>query len=106
MAGTFQGRIAYASIAFTAGVPAFASQSGDFDSSITDNGVGDITLNLASGAAIDPSEAIYLGSVRGATPGSVTVISATDTTVRLGISDFTALADLDCDLAIIVKPLQ
>jgi hypothetical protein len=104
MSGTFQGRIAFASIKFTAGAPSFLTQSGDFDAAITDNGAGDITLNLAN--PIDPSEAIFLGSVRGATQGSVTITSATDTTIRLGISDFSALADLACDLAILVKPQQ
>ncbi len=104
MSGTFQGRIAFASIAFNAGAPSFLSQSGDFDAAITDNGAGDVTLNLAN--PIDPDEAIFLGSVRGATQGSVTITSATDTTIRLAISDFTALADLDCDLAILVKPIQ
>lgn len=104
MSGTFQGRIAFAKIAFTAGVPSLISQSGDFSETIADNGVGDIGLTLSS--PIDPNEAIYLATVRGTTLGAVTIVAATDTLVRLGISDFSAEADLDCDLCILVKPLQ
>jgi hypothetical protein len=105
MSGTFQGRIAFASIKFTAGVPSFLSQSGDFDAAITDNGAGDVTLTLAN--PIDPDEAIYTGSTRSAIAGAVTFKALTDTTIRVFIDDFTGTgADYDCDICILVKPIQ
>ena len=102
MSGTFQGRVAFASIAYTAGAPAFRVQSGDFGATITDGGSGDFTLVLAT--PIDPAEACISLAVRGAA-GAASVASWTDTSLRIPVTDLTgAGADIDCDLIITVKP--
>lgn len=104
MSGTFQGRIAFANIIFTAGVPSIASQSGDFSSTVSDDGPGEFTLTLSS--PIDPSEAIYLGNTRSALGGCVTFKAIADSTIQVFIDDFTGTgADYDCNIAILVKPL-
>ena len=102
MAGTFSGRVAYASIKYTAGVPSFLLQSGDFDPAIVDNGAGDFELTLSS--PVDPSEACISLTLRG-TAGTAYVKSWTDTTLQIQIEDFAGAGkDVDCDITIIVKP--
>jgi len=102
MSGTFQGRVAFASIAYVAGAPTFRVQSGDFGPTIADNGTGDFTLTLAS--PIDPAEACISFGVRG-TSGAAAVATWTDTTLRIVVTDLAgAAADTDCDLTILVNP--
>lgn len=102
MSGTFQGRVAFASIEYVAGAPTFRVQSGDFDATIVDGGTGDFTLTLAS--PIDPAEACISFGCRGAA-GAAHVATWTDTTLRVLVSDLAgAAADTDCDLTILVKP--
>jgi len=102
MSGTFQGRVAFASIAYVANVPTFRVQSGDFVPTITDNGTGDFLLTFAS--PIDPAEACISLAVRGAA-GAATVASWTDTDLRILVTDLAGGApDTDCDLTILVKP--
>lgn len=105
MSGTFQGRIAFANITFPGGTPTIASQSGDFDS-IATGGAGVLDFTLKN--EIDPDEAIYICTARTATDAAVSVSAATDSTIQLRIWDIAgaALADLPCNIAILVKPVQ
>ena len=100
MSGTFQGRVAFASVDET--TPSFVSQSGDFASVSKLASV--FTLTYQAGAGIDPTECVFLATCRN-TSGFAAVTAATDTTVE--ISTFTAggaAGDRDFDLAILVKP--
>jgi hypothetical protein len=102
MSGTFQGRVAFASIGYNAGVPSFRVQSGDFGATITDGGTGDIGLVLAT--PIDPAEACISLTVRGSA-GAAHVATWTDTALRILVTDLAGVAaDIDCDLIITVKP--
>ena len=102
MSGTFQGRVAFASIAYVAGAPTFRVQSGDFSPTIIDGGTGDFTLTFAS--PIDPTDACICFASRGATSAPY-VAAWTDTTLQVLVKDLSgAAADRDCDLTILVKP--
>lgn len=102
MSGTFQGRVAFASIEFPGGTPTIISQSGDFDATVADDGVGKFTIPLVS--PIDPAEASISLSLRGA-PGAPYVRSWTDTSLSIWIGDFAGgFQDTNCDITIIVKP--
>jgi hypothetical protein len=101
MSGTFQGRVAFASIRYTAGVPAIALQSGDF-ASVADTALGIFTLTLA--APIDPDEACGSLAIRGAS-GAAHINSWTDTTIEIHCQTLAgAAADRDTDIIIAVKP--
>ena len=101
MSGTFSGRVAYASIRYTAGVPAIVVQSGDF-ASVANTGPGVFTLALAS--AIDPDEACCTLAIRGAS-GAAHVNSWTDTAIEIHCQTLAgAAADRNTDVTILVKP--
>lgn len=101
MASTFSGRVAFASIQFNAGVPSYRVQSGDFGA-ITDNGAGDITLALAS--QIDPADACIAFAARGGVAIPF-VQSWTDSALQIRIDNGAGvLADVNCDLTIVVRP--
>lgn len=103
MSGTFQGRIAFASITFPGGTATIASQSGDFDA-IANPNPGEINLTLKS--EIDPAEAVYLLTVTDLSGGTAWLRGATDSTVLISTTDLAAApADLPCNIAILIKPL-
>ena len=103
MSGTFQGRVAFASIRYTGIVPAIVNQSGDFGA-ITPTGInpGECTIVLSS--PIDPDEAFISFGYRGL-GGEAHVAAWTDTLLtvhRTGSGG--AGADRNYDLTILVKP--
>lgn len=102
MSGTFQGRVAFASIEFPGGTPTIANQSGDFGTPVTDGGVGKFTVPLVS--PIDSADACISLSLRGAA-GAPYVRSWTDTALTIWIEDFAGgFLDISCDIVIVVKP--
>jgi hypothetical protein len=101
MSGTFQGRVAFASIQYSGGIPAIVTQSGDFDS-VADTGTGIFTLTLSS--PIDPNEACISLAIRGGS-GAAHVNSWTDTTIEIHCQTLAgAAADRNTDVTILVKP--
>jgi hypothetical protein len=102
MSGTFQGRVAFASVD---GVN-IANQSGDFESLANPN-PGEFELTLKN--PIDPSEAVYFVQVMGkdGESGQVFRAACTDTTVFVVTrNDLGAAANEDFDLLVLVKPVQ
>lgn len=107
MSGTFNGRIAYASVSPIGGPigAEFTNQSGDF-ASVSSANPGEFDLVLSS--PIDPSEAIYVATTTEKDGEIVQVWRAacTDTLVKvLTFSAPAVPASRQFDLAIIVKPL-
>lgn len=102
MSGNFVGRVAFASVRYGLGPgPVITTQSGDF-SGIGATGLGQVQLNF--GDEIDPNEALAFAMVRG-TPGYCDVRSWSDTSITVRMTDAAAaLADLNFDLMILVKP--
>ena len=101
MAGTFVGRVAFASVRFGGPSPVITTQSGDF------SGVGGFALGqvqLDFGDQIDPNEALAFAMTRG-TPGYCDVRTWTDTGILIRMTDASGgVADIDFDLMILVKP--
>ena len=101
MSGTFQGRVAFASIRYTGAVPAIVNQSGDFGA-ITAGAAGVCNIVLVS--PIDPDEGFISFGCRGLA-GEVHVNTWTDTLLEVHRTNSAgAGADRDFDLTIIVKP--
>lgn len=102
MSSSFVGRIALASVVFdVGGNPSMRVQSGDFDDTITDNGLGDVTLTLVR--EVDPNDACYTVTPR--SPGYAFTASIVDNAVQIAMLDPTGFAaDLDFDLVIHVIP--
>jgi len=117
MSGTFQGRVAFCTIAVDAagGSASIVSQSGDFDATPASpiyNAAGVYDLEYSSGSGIDANEGTFLVTLgEGCTIGGTTpiVFSATDTglqiRVRSGVGDVDPTAATGrIHLAILCKP--
>lgn len=103
MSGTFQGRIAFASIRDVGtGTPTFRNQSGDF-ASVTLVAPGTIELTYATGSEIDPSECVFSMVSRGRQL-TFAVSSIGDTFVQIGSALAGVATSDDFDLTILVKP--
>jgi hypothetical protein len=102
MSGTFQGRVAFASIRYTGAVPAIINQSGDFGAITALVGAGECTIVLLS--PIDPDEAFISFGCRGLA-GEAHVAAWTDTLLTVHRTNSAgAGADRNYDLTILVKP--
>lgn len=108
MSGTFNGRIAYASVSPIGG-PIGAQidrQSGDFEY-VTSLGAGEFVLSLNADSFINPDEATYVATATGK-DGHVAEVwraACTESAVRVQTRDATgALHSESFDLAILVKP--
>jgi hypothetical protein len=102
MSGTFQGRVAFASI----DGGNIVRQSGDFES-IANPDPGEFELTLKN--PIDPSEAFYFLEVMGKNGerGQVFRSACTDTTVFVVTRNQLGTAsNQDFDLLVLVKPVQ
>jgi len=114
MSGIFTGRAAYASVlaagTFRLGpAPALKpDQSGDFDNTITHvaaSGIYTLALTNLTGlnAQIDPTEAVYLATLRGV-DGYACISAATDSTIEISTFPAGAAGDADFDLLVLCKP--
>ena len=101
MPGTFDGRVAYASIRFPApGAPAFRMQSGDFASVAV---VGSVT-RLTFQDPIAPYQGFPSLTLRSATGGYVSIVDWTSTYLDIETLDTTgAAAEIDFDLTIVAQ---
>jgi len=105
-----------ASVVFTAGAPSFLFQSGEFTGTITDNGTGDITLNLNAADAVDASECSIVCTPRAAQAASgltsIGVVHTSDTAKQITIVQegaagaASARADVNFDICINVLAVQ
>lgn len=106
MSGTFNGRIAYASIRFDGPTPFIENQSGDFSSVELVSG-NVFLVHLAE--AIDPSEAVYLARLADLQEATVVVTrrETTDNRVAVvGLDRGGGASTYAFDLVVLVKPLQ
>lgn len=102
MSGTFQGRVAFASIRYTGAVPAIVAQSGDFGAITAPGGAGICEIVLST--PIDPDEGFISFGCRGLA-GEAHVNAWTDTLLTVHRTNSAgAGADRDFDLTILVKP--
>lgn len=102
MSGTFQGRVAFASIRYAGTVPSIFAQSGDFGAISAPGGAGVCEIVLAS--PIDPDEAFISFGFRG-NAGEAHVAAWTDTLLTIHRTASGGVgADRDFDLTILVKP--
>jgi hypothetical protein len=101
MPGTFDGRLAFASIRFPApGAPEFRTQSGDFASVAVVGSVTRITFQ----APIAPYQGFPSLTLRSATGGYVSVVDWTSTYLDVETLDTTgAAAEIDFDLTIVAQ---
>lgn len=99
MPGTFDGRLAFASILFTApGAPAFRTQSGDFASVAVVGGVTRLTFQ----DPIAPYQGFPSLTLRSATGGYASVVDWTSTYLDIETLDTTgAAAEIEFDLTIV-----
>lgn len=80
-------------IAWAGGVPSILWDDAGLVDSVTDNGVGDVTLNLNARSAMDGSgvaasdETVFSILPRGATPAMVTVTHTSDTAKQIRVFD-------------------
>lgn len=101
MSGTFQGRVAFASIRYTGAVPAIVNQSGDFGA-ITAGALG--VCNIVLSSPIDPDEGFISFGCRGVA-GEVHVNAWTDALLTVHRTNSAgAGAAENFDLVILVKP--
>lgn len=94
-----QGDVALASVDADAVAPAFLMNRGF--SALTRNGAGDYALTL-SNAQLMTTQAVVLGQVRAATPGLISVVATSTTSLQVltwsctvGMDADTAAADID-----------
>lgn len=104
MPGTFDGRLAFASVTFPApGAPTFRTQSGDFASVAVAGGVTRLTLQ----DPISPYQGFANLTIRSATGGYATVVDWTNAYLDVETLDTTgAAAELDFDLTVVAQPVS
>lgn len=104
MPGTFDGRLAFASILFTApGAPAFRTQSGDFASVAVVGGVTRLTFQ----DPIAPYQGFPSLTLRSATGGYASVVDWTSTYLDIETLDTTgAAAEIEFDLTIVQQTVS
>lgn len=104
--------LACASVAFTAGVPSFAWQSGDFEPTIADTGTGNIGLTLKQGIAADACAIVCTPRTTLAASGAVSIgVAHTSAALKQvtilqeqAAGAASALADVPFDIVILGKP--
>ena len=104
MPGTFDGRIAFASIRFTApGAPAFRTQSGDFASVAVVGGVTRLTFQ----DPIAPYQGFPSLTLRTATGGYASIVDWTSTYLDVETLDTTgAAAEIEFDLTVVQQTVS
>jgi len=104
MPGTFDGRVAFASVLFNGpGAPAFRTQSGDFASVAVVGGVTRLTFQ----DPIAPYQGFPSLTLRSATGGYVSVVDWTSTYLDVETLDTTgAAAEIEFDLAIVAQTVS
>lgn len=104
MPGTFDGRLAFASILFpTPGAPAFRTQSGDFASVAVVGGVTRLTFQ----DPIAPYQGFPSLTLRSATGGYVSVVDWTSTYLDVETLDTTgAPAEIEFDLTVVQQTVS
>ena len=106
-------KIIFGSIAFAAGTPSYASQPKECTSTITDNGTGNVAINLVATEAVAAADCAVVASPR-ATLAASGLVSIGCTHTSDVIKTFTilqegaagaasALADVNFDFAIFVR---
>lgn len=101
--------LAAGSVVFTAGVPSFAWQSGDFAAAIADTGTGDISVTMSQG--VDATECAIVCTPRAAQAASgltsIGVVHTSDTVKQFTIVQegaagaASARADVNFDFVIV-----
>lgn len=106
-----QGFAAAAHVHFTGGAPAFTTQRG-FDNTITDNGVGDVTLTLKDAYDFTGGRALIMAQGYLATLGAILSVepvgASPQTQIRCRLATATAVpavAAADWDFAIAIIPV-